>query len=54
MGAILPDATLEALARALALSLPGTDRVSVSVLGVLATGYPARSRRPPGSGQAAR
>jgi alkylmercury lyase len=40
MGAILPDATLEGLARALALSLPGTDRVSVSVLGVLATGYP--------------
>ena len=44
MGAIsatnLPDATLEALARALALSLPGTDRLSVSVLGVLATGYP--------------
>ena len=38
MGAILPDATLEGLARALALSLPGTDRVSVSVLGVLATG----------------
>jgi alkylmercury lyase len=36
----LPDATLEALARALALSLPCTDRVSVSVLGVLATGYP--------------
>jgi alkylmercury lyase len=44
MGAIsatnLPDATLEALARAHALSLPGTDRLSVSVLGVLATGYP--------------
>jgi alkylmercury lyase len=36
----LPDPTLEALARALVLSLPGTDRVSVSVLGVLATGYP--------------
>lgn len=36
----LPDATLEALAKALALSLPCTDRVSVSVLGVLATGYP--------------
>ena len=37
----LPDATLEALARALAVSLPCTDRVSVSVLGVLATGFPA-------------
>ena len=36
----VPDATLEALAKALALSLPCTDRVSVSVLGVLATGYP--------------
>jgi alkylmercury lyase len=36
----LPDATLEALAKALALSLPCTDRVSVSVVGVLATGYP--------------
>ncbi len=36
----LPDATLEALAKALAVSLPCTDRVSVSVLGVLATGYP--------------
>lgn len=35
----LPDA-LESLARALAQSLPCTDRVSVSVLGVLASGYP--------------
>jgi alkylmercury lyase len=31
---------MEALASALAASLPCTDRVSVSVLGVLATGYP--------------
>ena len=36
----LPEGTLEGLAQALALSLPCTDRVSVSVLGVLATGYP--------------
>ena len=36
----LPDATVEALATALAASLPCTDRVSVSVLRVLATGYP--------------
>ncbi len=36
----LPEATLEGLAKALALSLPCTGRVSVSVLGVLATGYP--------------
>lgn len=36
----LPDAALELLARALAQSLPCTDRVSVSVLGVLAAGYP--------------
>lgn len=36
----LADAGLESLARALAQALPCTDRVSVSVLGVLATGYP--------------
>jgi alkylmercury lyase len=36
----LPEAALEELAKALARSLPCTGRVSVSVLGVLATGYP--------------
>lgn len=40
----MPDQTLEALAKALAVSLPCTDRVSVSVLGVLATGYPVSRR----------
>jgi alkylmercury lyase len=53
----LPDTALESFARSLAQSLPCTDRMSVSVLRVLATGYPvsrhdlaarlARSR-PPG------
>jgi alkylmercury lyase len=36
----LSDAALESLARALAGSLPCADHLSVSVLGVLATGYP--------------
>jgi alkylmercury lyase len=40
----LADRSLEALAQALAAALPCTDRVSVAVLGLLATGRPVARR----------
>jgi alkylmercury lyase len=40
----LPDRRLETLAQVLAAALPGTDRVSIALLGLLATGRPVLRR----------